>query len=489
MRAAQAEHEPQNQLRRRTSTTQGRPLQGESGSPAGAWVLPIPGLASPHAVASTSGPATIRRPAAMSVLRRRVEIEDKDWGPPRKITSVQDLVGKKKLSPAQVRALDELIDKKHVTFLFASEKALLEHLGGSRDRRLMQIIDHRSPDRSPAHYERPMDVSDTVYQLSAASVPKYYDMPQSPRHDDSERETTQVSVAPALAQLSSGLQTTKKRSRTQTGIKTTKSTNIFKFSVQVDYRVTEMKYAPPNGWILGDETEHTISRQSQIYQSSGTELPAHEDDEADVKRRKVPKTEVNQRVRSAIVQANELGYQYEQFAPLSVQAFQRRKGLNDLREAQTKHKGTYRLSNTQLASSCFHSETQALGMAPVEVPPLISSLIDAIVGGLPTKGGWQVVVNSLLVHGASVPNSVCGNACKPALLQLLNQIEECFVTTYHMQKPNFRKRDVYFRRSGEYVAAMNVAGLTKFQGYGTGAKAIKKVTVPVHGVVYEFPPD
>ena len=71
----------------------------------------------------------------------------------------------------------------------------------------------------------------------------------------------------------------------------------------------------------------TISRQSQIYQSSGTELPAHEDDEADVKRRKVPKTEVNQRVRSAIVQANELGYQYEQFAPLSVQAFQRRKGL------------------------------------------------------------------------------------------------------------------------------------------------------------------
>jgi hypothetical protein len=174
---------------------------------------------------------------------------------------------------------------------------------------------------------------------------------------------------------------------------------------------------------------------------------------------------------------------------LSVQAFQRRKGLNDLRQAQTKHKGTYRLSNTQLASSCFHSETQALGMAPVEVPPLISSLIDTIVGELPKKGGWQVVVNSLLVHGASVPNSVCGNACKPALLQLLNQIEECFVTTYHMQKPNFRKRDVYFRRSGEYVAAMNVAGLTKFQGYGTGAKAIKKVTVPVHGVVYEFPPD
>ena len=489
MRAAQAEHDPENQIRRRTSTTQGQPIQIESEPAAGAWVLPVPGLASPDAVASTSGSATVRRPAVLSVLRRRVRIEDEDWGPPRKIKSDGDLTGKSKLSASQLRALNKLIDNKDVTYHFASEKALREYLGGSRDRRLVQIIDHRSPDLSPPHYERPMDVSDTVYQLSSASVPDYYDMPQSPRNDDSERDTTRVSVAPALAQLSSGMQARKKRPRSETGIKTTKSTNIFKFSVQVDYRVTQMKPAPPNGWILGEEAERTISRESQIYQSSGTELPAHEDDEAKINRRKVPKTEVNQRVRSAIVQANELGYQFDQFGTLSVQAFQRRKGQNDLREAQTKRKGTYRLSNVQLASSCFHSETQALGMAPVEVPPLIASLIDSIVGELPKKGGWQVVVNSLLVLGSSVPNSVCGNACKPALLQLLNQIEDCFVDTYHLQKPDFRKRDLFFRRSGEYVAAMNVAGLTKFQGYGTGAKAIKKVTVPVHGVVYEFPPD
>ena len=149
MRAAQAQHEPENQIRRRTSTTQAQPTQVESERPAGAWVQPIPGLAGPDAVASTSGSAGVKRPVALGILRRRVEIEDEGWGPPRKIKSDRDLTDRKKLSPQQLRALDKLIDKKDVTYHFASEKALREYLGGSRDRRLVQIIDHRSPDLSP----------------------------------------------------------------------------------------------------------------------------------------------------------------------------------------------------------------------------------------------------------------------------------------------------------------------------------------------------
>ena len=486
MRATQAQHKPENHIRQMTSTDHGQLGQVGSDAPAGAWVPPIAGLATPATV-RMSELAKVERPAPMSTLRRRVLIEDKGWGPPLEIRSDLDLQGKKALSTKHLRALDELIKKKDVTFHFESENALLNYLG-SRDRRLVQIINHRSPDRSPAHYERPMDVSDTVYQLSSASVPDYYDMPQSPRNDDSERDTTRVSVGPALAQLSSGMQATKKRPMAQTGIKTIASTNIFKFSVQVDFRLTEMK-AAPGGWILGEESEHAISEESHIYQSSGTDLPAHEHDEANVKRRKSDKAVVNAQVRGAIVQANELGYKYSQFERLSVQAFALRDGQNDLSDAQTKKKGEYVLSNVQLASSCFHSETQALGMAPIEVPSLIAAVINSILHDVPKKGQHQVVINSLMVQGASVPNSVCGNACKPALSLLLNQIEDCFVETYQMQKPDFRKRGIYVRRSGEFVAAMNVAGLTEFQGYGTGARAIEEVTVPVHGVVYEFPPD
>ncbi len=208
------------------------------------------------------------------------------------------------------------------------------------------------------------------------------------------------------------------------------------------------------------------------------------------KSRRPDKAATNASIRHGLKLSYDTALQYNQFAKTTPTAFNRGKGLVDYSKVELKDKNKeYIVKNTSLGCAMFHSETQALGLAAAELPSTMKTLVDGIVAACRTFGApVQAVIVALKVVGVSHPNTVCQGACKPALVTLLDLVNQQLVTEYHPRKDALSAKGIWLLRSGEYRATMDVQGIKLFVGLGKGAVHEAAPVVPGHGQVTEYRP-
>lgn len=227
-----------------------------------------------------------------------------------------------------------------------------------------------------------------------------------------------------------------------------------------------------------------------MYQSDGKIVPASRN--ALATSRLADKATANAYIRHAIKLSYETASQFNQFADTSVLAFNRNGTVDyqnvELQRGAGRNKA-YIIEDKSLGCTMFHSETRALGMAARELPTPMKALVDGIVQACRTIGApIQAVIVGLKVVGVSHPNAVCRGACKPALVTLLDLINQQLVDEYHPRKEALRAQQIYLRRSEQFRATMDVQGLRLFLGSETGGVREAAPVVPGHGQVTEHPP-
>jgi hypothetical protein len=416
------------------------------------------------------------------------------------------------------------------TYVFDNHQNLIDFLlNGTRG--LYHYFAAEDPSKSPPHYSWPADDQQT-YLASTILVPQTMRAPQSPARDDgSNRPPVDIEMKSVHDSMNDNLSKQRDRPFKATNIKKTATTNVFRARITITFRTSAAtKYA--EGWKYGPETNHSVEGNTDIYQSSGV-LLAKSDERKSAKRHLTKESDVEGKVRGAIAQASTLtkSANKRKFSELSIAprpAGKEAKKVNYSQTADT-NAGKYVVNKDQIASSCFHSEVQALAMAGNEIPALVLDLIrrmldtqiseepptkrsrfatpapatplsTPLAGGDETmaddiqsavsvvlESGTSFVVTSLLVHGASVPNTVCGGACKPALSLLLKFIDETFVAEYHSRKAKFDAKGIFVRRSAAFETRMSVAGLKEFGTYGKGSWPTNE-PMPGHGLIIEHFP-
>ena len=351
-----------------------------------------------------------------------------------------------------------------------------------------KTVVRQRPDLSPAHIPAPSGAGDTRYRLNSGRTPASYQFPQSPTHagDDRIPVTSPLDFTAAHGALTNfqgqaSNQLSSKR----------KTLNTFSYDLEALVRLTRIDQVEPDAWGYDpDSTHQTASAQSEVYQSDGKIVPASRN--ALGSSRLADKAAANASIRHAIKLSYETASQFDQFADTSVMAFNRAGTVDYQKVEQQRGAGrnkAYIIADQSLGCAMFHSETQALGLAARELPATMKALVDGIIRACMVIGApVQAVIVGLKVVGVSHPNAVCRGACKPALVTLLDLINQHLVADYHPRKPALQAQQIYLRRSEEYRATMDVQGLQLFLGSETGGVREAAPVVPGHGQVTEHAP-
>jgi hypothetical protein len=436
--------------------------------------IPIPGRAVPETPRGPLGPAP-----QDCVVRRRVFIAT------RPSHNIEITTIPKDLREEQKSRLRRLIDDQHCDYYFKSDKDLSSYLM-TRTPQPKAVIRQR-PDLSPAHIPAPSGAGDTRYRLNSGFPPASYQFPQSPTHTGDARApiTTPLDFTAAHGAM------THFKAQDGNQLSKRKTLNTFSYDLEAHVRLTRIEQVDPDAWGFDpDSTHQTASVQSEVYQSDGKIVPASRN--ALGTSRLADKATANASIRHAIKLSYETASQFDQFADTSVLAFNRNGTVDYQNVEQQRGAGrnkAYIIEDKSLGCAMFHSETQALGMAARELPTTMKALVDGIVQACRTIGApIQAVIVGLKVVGVSHPNAVCRGACKPALVTLLDLINQQLVDEYHPRKEALRAQQIYLRRSEQYRATMDVQGLQLFLGSETGGVREAAPVVPGHGQVTEHPP-
>ncbi|RIJ77310.1 hypothetical protein D1871_07920 [Nakamurella silvestris] len=401
------------------------------------------------------------------------------------------------LTLKEQQTLRRLADDPDVEFRFASEADLRTYLQ-TKDPTLFRTVE--APKKG-AKRQRPNAPADTVFQFSESGEPDYMHVPQSPFRDDGERSEIEIPVSEPLEDLHQGLADQRKLTVFDSGIGKSATKNIFQFRIDLQFRITRIEPATGDKWLFHNDTETTGTADvsSAIYQSGAKKNDRPVPSDGSYKNKRKAETtasalkstnEAEYKTRQGVSAAAAQSGRFDQFAPTGAQAYARRGGKNDWTMADERDaNGEYELDGNQLGSQCFHSETQALGHSPEDLPVLMTDLIHQMTEQAQNVGVQHVIVlNSLHVQGASNPNTVCGNACKPALTLLLERILDEFEQQVQGYGDSNEADGCFIRESEGFAGFMNVTGVKKFQGMGTGAVRTPTITKPTHGVVNEFRP-
>ena len=349
-----------------------------------------------------------------------------------------------------------------------------------------------------------------------AAMPAQFQRSQSPLPSGRPRSPAPIIGRPAMDALLAAVATdrAKPKMNIKGGTAAKSSTNVFRYQLQLTYRVGTSDGAG----VSVKERHDEVSASSSLYQSSGDLLPTGDTDADRTLRGSVTPDQVNRETRAAIVAANTQAARFDEFADTTLGAFAHRNGKVDfglaateltgdsLRAAQTKAleaehakksrrrtdeqvKGQryWAIPNQTVGCPFFHSETQALGAADREVPAIVDRLMDTLLGQVPDDS--EVVLNNVQVLGASDPNTVCDNACKPALTLLLDRITDELDLTLEARAAAARARSIVLRPSSGYAVHMSVGAREEFKGYRKGAHWVDEAAVaPPDGTVTEYEP-
>jgi hypothetical protein len=436
--------------------------------------------------------AALRRwqhPVRSGIIRRTIQF---NYTKPAKggETTAEELVGR--LGPKAKQRYRELADHPTLDFVFHSLDTLAEYC----ETGAVHLVHAYERERTTAPSNQlpaPKLGSGSKYESSRTNMPNTMDWEQTPTHFAGPRQAVQVRGKEPLDALAKNLAASRQK---DSGMKvdTRATTNVFQYELQLTFRATPMAH-DERGWREVIEKEINgieVSATSPMYQSSGKAMTLGNTSAQTSNRSTLKESEINAEVRRGVTQAAALGLQFEQFEPTLPYAKQLRGGKLDLTKAEeldSTVKGGYSIPSGSLSSLCFHSETQALGATERELPPIMTELMQKMLAAVKTlPPPFTLVFNSLQVLGASNPNTVCGNACKPALAKLLDTIYERFEAELAARRADLEKQGIVTRNSQFFAAHMSVDAPEEFGGYGTGAKKIDLFTRPRHLVVTEFPP-
>ncbi|WP_029136378.1 hypothetical protein [Nakamurella lactea] len=397
-----------------------------------------------------------------------------------------------KLDPKAQQRYRRLLDDKDLLFVFHSVETLAEYcLTG--DTALYSMY-QRQPTTEPNNrLPAPKYGSGNKYESSRANLPIYMEIEQTPYHGGSVRPPAQVVGKERLDTLSADV-AKNRRKESGMNVDPRPTTNVFQYELQLTFRITPMEHTEW-GWreLIDQETNGLeVLARSPMYQSSGKAMPKGDTSKQTSSRAALTPVEIGDEVRGGVQQAAVYAKQFDQFKPTLPWTHQERGGKLDLSLANQKDpsvKGGYTIASGSLSSLCFHSEPQALGATTRELPPIITELVEKLLARADkTQRPAALVFNSLQVFGASNPNTVCGNACKPALAKLLDIITDRFDAAIAGRRDALLKEGIIVRPSHFFRAHMSVGAPEEFGGYGTGAIEIDAMVQPKHGVVTEFPP-
>jgi hypothetical protein len=101
-----------------------------------------------------------------------------------------------------------------------------------------------------------------------------------------------------------------------------------------------------------------------------------------------------------------------------------------------------------------------------------------------------IVIVSVNLSGHSHPNTVCGGACKEALVHVAKVFDEAFSHHRSAYKLELRADDIFLRGSQHLRVASHVHSSKKYkQRYGKGAKPSSGPSKkPKNRTVVEYPP-
>ena len=148
------------------------------------------------------------------------------------------------------------------------------------------------------------------------------------------------------------------------------------------------------------------------------------------------------------------------------------------------------------AAPYVHSEVQA-STDVVGADRVVTDTVNKIIGvgqhfmaGSPKPDAVRVVILNMHIHGSSVPNTVCGNACKPALAELFSHIQTEIEQKLGAIKPQQVGHDIFIRRGEHYTFNAYVNSEKVFQTPGKGATSTSNATPTssTHKQTIEFKP-
>ena len=423
-------------------------------------------------------------PTGPGLIRRSVEFRMQKPGAPSAAAVIA------KLPAAAQQRYQKLLDAKDLVFVFHSVETLAEYCqtGATYLYNMFEKKTRVGADRRP---KAPQPGQGRKYESSQSNQLDYMEIEQTPLRDGNARPPAKVVGRERMEKLENDLH----RGRQPTsGKKVEKraTTNVFQYELQLTFRATPVQKGEwgPQEVPAKEVNDLEVTARSPMYQSSGVAMTLGDTAAQTRSRAGLNTATINTEARRGVRQAAELGKQFDHFQPTLPWAQELREGALDLSKVEQKDaKGAYTVPNKSLASLCFHSEPQALGATERELPPIIDELVTKMLDRAKKFGGpVMLVFNSLQILGASNPNTVCGNACKPALAKLLDVINERFAEKIRVLQPTCAPKDIFMRDSQYFTAHMSVSAPEEFGGYGKGAVEIKMMARPKHLVVTEFPP-
>ncbi|HEY6892099.1 MAG TPA: hypothetical protein VI300_30125 [Solirubrobacter sp.] len=356
---------------------------------------------------------------------------------------------------------------------------------------LRPAVYEREPWKSPARDAGPS----WNFEMTGGSPAPLF-APQSPRYQYPDTDYDRMSVDVGADMRGEKARVEKERSgREEEGEKL--GQNMLTYKVRAEVRVETMRSTrEPDGRSRyttdrGDAPKYmSVSKGSDVYQSK-FERPArtHGDDAIDM--------EASMRAELDRLHPKYKGNR-DFYAGSTLYAYDRDSAKKAKRGKESdmvdRSGGYFRDAGSRSISTAYvHSEVQAAAHAHDGAGRALARAIMAdIERELRTRKRTgqplRAVVVALTYSSHSDPNSVCGGACKGALMHIGEILEDTFTTERHAAKPNLSRDDIFLRASREFRVSGHVGSSKKFQRYGAGAGRAPGGGKLPHRRIYEYNP-
>lgn len=317
------------------------------------------------------------------------------------------------------------------------------------------------PSMSPARD----DSGQWEYQMAGASATPL-EAPQSPRHlfPESQFPSVSIDVPTNLWNVNQSLVAESAQ------IPSSKlGNNTFKYRISAELRCTtfERKTGP-------DALEYFGPSDAPSYSSSSVDSQLYGSKFKIPTRRGVRAANLQPEMRAELHHIKEEGPKRPYFqAGSTIWAHERDSSAVD-------RSGDYftnpaKSSAQSLGMMFAHSEVQAAADAHREAGVrLARSLVRAIIAKARERQDngkpLEVVVVAVTWTGFSGPNSVCGNACKGALIHIGEIVDAEFTRARHARKADLRAENISLRGSAQLSVSGHIGSESRYaSGYGVGA--------------------
>jgi hypothetical protein len=325
------------------------------------------------------------------------------------------------------------------------------------------------PSASPARGPQP----EWGYSM-AGRAPAAIEAPQSPQYafPTTAHSPVEIDVPEMLGQQRDAI--TEKRAKATRKL----GKNLFHYGVRAEVRVTP----------LGVSQDAT---GSEVYGPSGPSQAASADAGSNLYQSKFDLPKPGKRERKETSMRDELQVIHDKFKSHPT--------LKKTAMYSSDRSGDYfkKAKSGAISTMFVHSEVQAAAEAHDHTAKeLVARLIAAIEQAARAEQAApgapiEVVVAAVNMMGFSAPNTVCGNACKGALVHIAEMLDAEFTLARAQAKVDLKDEAIFLRGSADLTFGAHIQGEKNFQGKGRGATPAPPGGVPkeaAHHQVLEYEP-